>query len=330
LKATLTIMHAHDAARRMANAASDLLAALAGDQRAAIGAPFPAWPERTRWSYTPDAPRGGLALFAMEPRQQRLAMKLVASGLSEGGYNVAAVIMGLERVLDRREKWKRDPGRDPLRYWTRIFGPPTPDGPWGWSFEGHHVALHYTLDRGRVVSPTPTFFGSNPAESPLVGGALRPLGAVEDMARELARSLDEGQRAIAIFSTAAPPDLVTGNASRVTSSPKPAGLAARAMTSPQRAILDALVELYVSRLPDDVAETEREALRARGTDDLAFAWAGSLEPRKGHYYRLQDSRFLVEYDNTQNDANHIHTVWRDPANDFGFDVLAAHYARDPH
>ncbi len=241
------------------------------------------------------------------------------------------MIVGLERLLDRREHWRRaDPGRDPLRYWTRVFGRPSSDLPWGWRFEGHHVALHFTLHERRVVSPTPTFFGANPAESPLVGGKLRPLGPLEDVARELVCSLDEEQRVIAVVSPEAPPDLLTGSAPHVAHTLMPLGLRARSMRAAQRSILEALVELYVSRLPEDVAETERGALRERGMDELAFAWAGSLERKRGHYYRVQDARFLVEYDNTQNDANHVHTVWRDPANDFGVNVLAAHYARHPH
>ncbi|MDP9034894.1 MAG: DUF3500 domain-containing protein [Myxococcota bacterium] len=324
-------MQPHATALRMEEAAAELIAALSPVQRTALEAPFLPLTERGRWGYMPTPPRDGLALFDMDPRQQRLAMKLVASGLSEEAYNVAAVILGLERVLDRREHWRRaDPGRDPLRYWTRIFGRPSSEGPWGWRFEGHHVALHYTLRDRRVISPTPTFFGANPAEAPLLGAKLRPLGPLEDVARELVSSLDEEQRGIAIVSHEAPPDLLTGSASRVTHALMPPGLPARSMSPPQRSILDALVELYVSRLPDDVAETERQALRERGTGELAFAWAGSLELKRGHYYRLQDARFLVEYDNTQNDANHVHTVWRDPANDFGVNVLAAHYARHPH
>jgi hypothetical protein len=317
----------HETAARMGEAASNLVTALTGEQRAQLLAPFPSDDDRTLWNYTPSPERTGLALFAMEPNQQRLAMKLVATGLSESGYATAAIIVGLERVLDRRESWRRaDPGRDPLRYWTRIYGDPSPRGVWGWRFEGHHVSLHFTVADGRVVSPTPTFFGANPADTSLVGSALRPLGAIEDVARDLVRSLDDAQRAIAIIASTAPRDLLTTNAPRLAGPLAPAGLAARDLRPSQRSTLDALVDLYVARLPDDVAATERAALATRGTDDLTFAWAGGTERRQGHYYRLQNARFLVEYDNTQNDANHIHSVWRDPANDFGADLLARHYA----
>jgi hypothetical protein len=323
----LGVVPTEETALRMGEAASSLLAALAPDQRAQLAAPFPSDADRTLWHYTPEPERTGLGLFAMEPHQQRLAMKLVATGLSEAGYATAALILGLERVLDRRESWRRaDPGRDPLRYWTRIYGAPSPRGAWGWRFEGHHVSLHYTLAGGRVISPTPTFFGANPADARLVGADLRPLAAIEDVARDLVRSFDDAQRAVAVLSTEAPRDLLTSNARRVTGPLAPAGLAARDMSASQRATLDALVDLYVRRLPDDVAEVERAALAARGTGDLAFAWAGGMERRQGHYYRVQSARFLVEYDNTQNDANHIHSVWRDPANDFGADLLAQHYA----
>src|SRR5262249_5548141 len=155
--------------------------ALAPDQRRRACFGFPDPDERTRWYYTPKA-RSGLPLAEMEPRQQRLTLRLLTTGLSTAGYVTAATIMGLERVLDAQEGFRRaDPGRDPVLYHVSIFGSPGPQGPWGWRFEGHHVSLHYTLAGGRVVSPTPTFFGANPAESPLGGASsLRPLGAVEE------------------------------------------------------------------------------------------------------------------------------------------------------
>ncbi len=352
-----------DLVTRMGEAAAALLAALAPDQRRRACFGFPETDERTRWHYTPIA-RTGLPLAAMEPRQQRLTMRLLTTGLSRAGYVTAATIMGLERVLDAAEGFRRaDPGRDPALYHVSVFGVPDARGAWGWRFEGHHVSLNYTLAGGRVISPTPTFFGANPAASPLGGPlSLRPLGGVEDAARDLLHALDDEQRRVAVLSPEAPPDIVTANRPRVVAgalplSPAemsgqpvsakehaemearrrglaavaltdaPRGLLARAMSAAQREQLEALVRLYVARMPDELAETELSALAARGVEEIGFAWAGGAERGEPHYYRLQGPRFLVEYDNTQNGANHAHSVWRDPTNDFGADVLAQHYAQ---
>jgi hypothetical protein len=225
---------------------------------------------------------------------------------------------------------------------------PDTRAPWGWRFEGHHISLNYTLANGQIVSPTPTFFGSNPAETTLgAAGVLRPLGGIEDLARELVHSLGREQRAKVIQSMTAPTDIVSANLPTVVEgtlpspsglSPRqrealrhthaPKGLAATEMQPAQREILEALVGDYIHRLPDEIAEVELTQLQERGIENLHFAWAGGLERRQGHYYRIQDTRFLIEYDNTQNDANHIHSVWRDPLNDFGKHLLAEHYARD--
>jgi hypothetical protein len=229
-----------------------------------------------------------------------------------------------------------------------VFGTPDGRAPWGWRFEGHHISLNYTLAGGQIVSPTPTFFGSNPAETSLGSvGTLRPLGSIEDLARDLVRAFEPNQRAVAILSSSAPSDIVLANqpevvedtappanrlsrgqreALRYTRAPK--GLAASSMRPEQREILLALIGQYIHRLPDEVAEIEMTQLHRRGVAKLHFVWAGGLERRQGHYYRIQGPRFLIEYDNTQNDANHIHSVWRDPANDFGARLLAEHYARD--
>jgi hypothetical protein len=266
----------------------------------------------------------------MERHQRRLAQQLVAAGLSRGGYVTVSTIMGLERTLDALENWRRSGrGRDPLLYYVSVFGRPADRGAWGWRFEGHHISLNYTIVGGRIVAPTPTFFGANPAEAPLVGvGVLRLLAAVQDLARQLVHDLDEGQRATAIVSLSAPSDILTTNQPHVEYDLHPLGLGATAMTAPQREVLSALIGEYIRRMPDEIAEIEARRLQVEGLEQVHFAWAGGIEPRQGHYYRLQAPRFLVEYDNTQNDANHIHSVWRDPANDFGARLLAQHYAQD--
>lgn len=358
-------------AQRMGEVASNFLAALSTDQRAKAIFDFADQDERTRWFYTPNE-RNGLCLKEMERPQRRFAYQLISTGLSQAGYTTATTIMGLEATLDAFEGWKPDGNdRDPIRYYVSIFGSPSSTEPWGWRFEGHHVSVNYTIAGGRIIAPTPTFFGANPAESPLSGTqTLRPLGGIEDLARELVHALDEEQRARAILSPAAPPDIILGNrpqveddalpltvsvglpltqnvsdrheerlrqlgvtdqhldALRYTTAPK--GLGAARLSSAQREILTLLVREYIGRMPDEIADIELAQLEQQGIESLHFAWAGGIERRQPHYYRLQGSRFLVEYDNTQNDVNHIHSVWRQPGNDFGADLLARHYAHSPH
>ena len=361
-------------AARMAERAAAWLASLDADQRADAAWPFPADDERRRWFYTP-TDHGGLALGSMAPAQQALAHQLLASGLSTSGYVTAATIMGLENVLDAVEGWRSgfgsERGRDPGRYQFRVFGEPGAEA-WSWRCGGHHVSVHATVAGGAVVNGTPCFFGADPASSPLLGPhPLRPLAGVEDVARELVRSLDDAQAAAAIVSPVPPVDIVSGNRTTLSEgdlplpvraifrqepdgdarlgfdafqqaledavgltpehlealryTTDPTGLPAKDMPESAREMLRALLLLYVGRLPDAVAD--REAAKFAGDDigDVSFAWAGATEPGRPHYYRVQGPRLLVEYDNTQRDANHVHSVWRDPEGDFGADVLAAHY-----
>jgi hypothetical protein len=198
--------------QRMGEAATNFLASLSPEQKAKTQYPLNDEARRTFWHYTP-IPRDGLPLAEMDRPQQQLAQKLVAAGLSEGAFGVASVIMGLETTLDMREGWKRPlPGRDSRLYHLRIFNEPSDQEPWGWSFEGHHISLNYTIVKGQIVAPTPTFFGANPAGSPLGRHAmLRPLESIEELARDLMHTLDEGQRAHAIIANAAPPDIVLTN-----------------------------------------------------------------------------------------------------------------------
>jgi len=239
---------------------------------------------------------------------------------------------------------------------------------WGWRLEGHHVSLNFAVAEGALVSPTPLFLGADPAE--VRHGertVIRPCGEEEDAARELLLSLDAERRARAVVCEVAPPDIVLRNAPRVPDAALPGyagnnpftrrqfdaltddqrqalrfdraaplGLPASDMDGSQRALLQQLVDVYLHRLPDDLARSERDKLDREGAD-IWFAWAGEDRPRRPHYYRLQSlpsseakgPSFLVEYDNTQNDANHVHAVWRDPTADFGADLLRRHIA-DAH
>lgn len=347
---------AQQVVQRMGEAATNFLASLAVDQKAKALFDFGQEEKRTFWHYTPIT-REGLTFAEMNRHQQRLTQQLVATGLSQNAYGIASTIMGLETTLDAREQWSRElPGRDSRLYYVRIFGVPSAEEPWGWSFEGHHISLNYTLVKGRIVSPTPTFFGANPAESPLGNFAtLRPLQGVEDLARELVHSLDVAQRSTAVIAAAAPPDMVLTNlpyvvkgalladqaaldqwrsehevhdheveALRYTSTPQ--GVSSLALNGGQQELLTSLVGEYIRRMPDELAEIEMMKIQQAGAAPLHFAWAGSIERGQGHYYRIQGADFLAEYDNTQNNANHIHSVWRDPHNDFGAGILARHYA----
>lgn len=209
----------HTVAARMHEAAAALLDAVSGASLDALLWPWPSDEERRRWFYTP-TDHGGLPLAELSASQQRLAHRLLASGLSTPGYVTAATIIGLENVLDHLEgfgvDWGRERGRDPLLYYVRIFGRPSPAGTWAWRIGGHHVSLNFTIVDGALVGSTPLFLGADPASAPLLGPhPLRPLEGVEDLARELMRSLDDGQRARAVVSPCAPTDLVLVNRSEL-------------------------------------------------------------------------------------------------------------------
>ncbi len=223
-------IEASDAARRevaarMAEAAASWLGGLDGSQRTVAAGAVPGDDaddvERRRWFYTP-TDHGGLTIHQQRPAQQRAAMRLVASGLSPAGYVTVATTMGLENVLDHAEgfvtRFDRERGRDPGLYYLRVFGEPGGDRPWGWRFGGHHVSLNNLVVDGALVSTTPCFMGADPASSPLLGGAVnRPLARVEDLARDLVRSLSPDLAARAVLSAKAPSDFVTAN--RTTVSP---------------------------------------------------------------------------------------------------------------
>lgn len=362
-------------ADRMSDAARRLVDALDDDQRSVLVRPFSDHDERRRWYYTP-TDHGGLPLGAMSPSQQRHAFRLMASGLSTAGYVTATTIIGLENVLDHVEGWSaswgRERGRDPSLYFVRVFGDPSgPD--WGWRIGGHHVSLNFTVVGGSVAGTTPLFLGADPASAPLLGPhPLRPLEGVEDLARELVRSLDDEQRASAVVSPRAPTDLVLVNRSELEEgdgpvplrdiwrgrlptefdelavrvqaaaddaagltpadvavlswSARPKGLRAGALDAPRREMLDTLLKRYAERLPDELAAVEVEKFAGSRLDEVHVLWAGGLEPGQPHYYRLHAPTLLAEYDNTARNANHVHTVWRDPRGDFADDVLARHRA----
>ncbi len=310
----------------MTETAGNFLASLTEQQRAKASITFED-EERFNWHFIPRA-RKGLPLGEMKPEQKHLAQALLSAGLSRSGYIKAATIMSLEEVLRILEN---DSGerRNPERYYFSIFGRPDERGVWGYRVEGHHLSLNYTLVNGRLAGG-PAFFGANPAEvrdGPRRG--LRALAPEEDLARELLSALDTGQRATAIVSATAYPDILTEASRKAALSGQPSGLSASKMTAGQRGMLHALLLEYANNLAPELGAERGERIRKAGSD-LFFAWAGGAERGQPHYYRVQGPDFLVEYDNTQNNANHIHSVWRDFNGDFGLDLLAAHYRSSPH
>lgn len=316
-----------DATRDMAFAAENFLAALDDSQRARASFEFKD-AERVNWHFVPRQ-RRGLSWNDMSAPQRHLATALVASGLSHSAYIKAATIMSLEEILRDLEQG-RGPTRDPGGYYWSIFGKPGPDNTWGWRVEGHHLSINFTIADGHDVSASPSFFGSNPAEvrqGPRKG--LRPLAREEDLAFDLLKSLTPEQRAKAVFSDKAPNDILTG-ASRKASPQSPEGVPASALNADQVAKLRELINEYARRARPEVADKDLAAIEEAGFGKVHFAWAGSDAPGKGHYYRVQGPTFLLEFANTQNDANHIHAVWREFNGDFGDDILAKHFREEDH
>lgn len=265
--------------------------------------------------------------------QLHLTHALLNQSLSRTGYSKVAGIMSLEAVLAELEfKKGRENARefrDPMKYYVTLFGDPGSDTTWGWSFEGHHLSLNFTIVDGIVVASSPAFHGANPhrvSEGPLVG--MRILGAEEDRARRLLDSLDPDQRALAIVADQAPKDIRSGAKQRV-SPARPDGIPASALNHDQRELLRELVETYTDNVPADAAGERRAQLEAAGTA-IHFAWMGSINAGEAHYYRIQAPTFLVEYDNIQNGANHAHTVWRDYDGDFGRDLIREHRTAHAH
>jgi hypothetical protein len=312
----------------MANAATALLAALSPGQRAVTCFPF-AGDERYRWQYTP-GPRSGLRLKEMTRPQRHLAMGLFDAALSLRGAGQARQIIALEAILRETERITGQfsgEDRDPDLYYFSIFGEPGGSEPWAWRANGHHLALHFTVAAGGVISPTPNFFGANPAEVRHGAAAgQRILAEEEDRARALLASLEPDQRAAAVVGGAAPGDIRTRNYRIADHTAIPRGLRYSMLSGAQRAQLLALVRCYTGRVADDLSGNAWRRVEAAGLDGITFAWQGSAQRGEAHYYAITGPTLLIEYDNSQNDANHIHSVWRDLTNDWDLDVLARHYA----
>ena len=317
----LPSLRAHEASREMAEAATNFLAALPPEQKTLASFEFNS-PERVDWHFIP-RPRKGLSIKAMTQEQRLLAHALLATGLSHRGYAKAVSIMSLEGVLAEMEKGKvGGAARDPELYFVSIFGKPGTE-PWGWRVEGHHLALNFTAAGHVAPSVTPAFFGTNPGEireGPRAG--TRILAEEEDLARAIVKGLTEEQRKIAIILPEAPKD-VFNDPKRVDPT-KPEGISAGKLHPDLQPLMVKLVKAYLFRHRPDVAAAEFAKIENAGWELVFFTWAGGLEKGQPHYYRVQNTSFVLEYDNTQNDANHVHSLWRDFGHDFGRDTLGQH------
>lgn len=317
--------HVH-AASLMTECANRFLASLDANQRGKATFPFDTG-ERMNWHFIPRE-RKGLALREMTPNQKHIASALLAAGLSQTGYIKAVTIMSLEDVL-RIIEHDSGENRNPEKYYFSVFGTPSDTGTWGYRVEGHHFSQNYTVVDGKVIDG-PSFFGANPAEirqGPRKG--LRTLAGEDDLGSELILSLDEQQQTVAVVDPTAYEDILTAASRKAALQGQPSGLSASKMNSRQFDALMALMEEYARNVPDELAEGRLAQINRAGRD-IFFAWSGGIHRSDPHYYRVQTSSFLIELDDTQDDANHIHSVWRDFTGDFGADLLQQHYHASHH
>jgi hypothetical protein len=306
------------ACAEIAAAAKAVIATLDDDARARTMFPFDS-EERTNWHFVPRV-RQGLPLADMTEPQRDKTRDLLTAALSTKGLLKVDTLIALESVLARIEN--NPTRRDPLKYHLSLFGDPTPQGTWGWRFEGHHLSINLTFTGGTAVSSSPVFMGANPAEQrDGPGKGTRPLAAEEDLARTLARALADAGKPV-VYTDRPPDDILTAN-DRKARQLDPVGVPTSEMTPAQRDGLLALISEYANRFRPEIAAADMAKIRA-DLENLRFAWAGGLDPGQAYYYRVQGTTFLIEACNVQNQANHIHTVWRDREGDFGRDILGDH------
>jgi Protein of unknown function (DUF3500) len=311
-------------AQDLSKKAIDFLATLSPDLKAQAVFPLK-HEERFNFNFVPLV-RKGPTFRDFNDKQKAAAMELLKASLSEQGFNKAMDIIELEKALIIIEKQAPDSRyRDPLNYHFCIFGTPTPDKEWGWRFEGHHVSVNFVSTEGKIVSSTPSFFGSNPG---IVGieeqKGKQALKLESDLALMLVNALSEEQLKTARFAEEAPKEIITGNSLKVANI-EPRGISFKSMNNDQKKIFLQLLDVFVKNYQLGFSKTLMEKIKKAGLDNLSFAWAGGLQYGVPHYYRIQGPMLLIEYDNIQNNANHVHTSVRDLTNDFAEDILREHY-----
>lgn len=313
-------------AARMRIAAAQVLATFPAPLRAQALRPFDD-PERFDWHYTPRS-RGGVSFKELDAKQGEAVHALLKTALSATGYRKVVNIIELEIVLRELELFGLL--RDPEKYHLTIYGQPDARKSWGWRFEGHHLSLNFTLAGDKLAADSPSFLGANPAE--VRSGSrkgLRALADEEDAARALLASLSDAQRREAVFSERTYGDIVTRSEEKVAPL-EPVGISATKLDTSQRELLTGLIGTYARTFEPALAEARMARVRTGGIDAIRFGWAGSTQRGRPHYYRIQGPLFLIEYDASQNDGNHIHSVWRDFKGDFGRDLLREHHAAHRH
>lgn len=312
----------------MLSAAQAFVASLDDSLSAAARFPFDD-PEKYNVHFTP-VPRQGADLRDMNPEQRSHVTAMLHSVLSDEGYRKATEIMQLESVLKMLEKRpEEDDHRDPEKYYVLVFGEPSATEPWGFRFEGHHLSLNFSSVTGEVAV-TPAFLATNPAivmEGPQKGKEVLKLE--QDLGRQLVQMMDESQLKRVIIAPEAPADIITG-VDREARLERFEGITAADMTEAQRELLWKVIGLYLGNMEASIAEKRMARVNQINLEDLYFAWAGGTEVGEAHYYRIHAPELIIEYDNIQNNANHIHTTWRDPLNDFGEDLLRKHYEMHKH
>ena len=311
------------------NPATTFLNSLTKEQKEKTQLPFNDV-SRTTWHFFPGTmyQRAGIQLGELNTKQKELLFKLLRAHLSETGYNKTLKIIDLENVLLEMEG--NADFRDSNKYTVAFYGNPDKDSLWAWSFEGHHLSLNFSILNKNKISIAPRFMGASPAtikEGKRKGERI--LAHEEDYGLQLINALSEDQKKKAIFQKTAYPEIVTFNASAVTPL-KIVGIRTGDLTNTQKKILTTLLYEYLSTMSKELAEKRMENLKSEEFDDIRFGWAGETESGKPHYYRIQGKTFLVEFDNTQNNANHIHLVWRDFNGDFGRDLIKEHYEHSHH
>ena len=323
---------ASSVAVKMRESAERFLSALPERQRSVAMRPFDDR-DRVDWHYTPRS-RNGISLKELDPRDRDAVHALLKTALSAVGYRKVVNIIELELVLRELETFGMT--RDPERYHLTFYGPPSRTDRWGWRFEGHHLSLNFTLAGDRVAVDTPSFFGANPATVPRgPKQGLRVLGEEHDAGWAVLDSLSDAQRREAVISARTYGDIVTSNRDKVEPLDA-AGISLSKLDERQRALVWKIVELYAASFEPGLSDARLARAKDGSIEDLRFAWAGSTMRGAPHYYRVQGARFLIEYDASQDGGNHIHTVWRDFAGDFGRsltstsaygrDLLGDHYA----
>ncbi|MCR9201323.1 MAG: DUF3500 domain-containing protein [Planctomycetaceae bacterium] len=301
----------------MAQAASRFLESLDHSQKLAVSFGYDD-PERLNWHFIPRE-RKGVGLWDLEGAAYDAACDLVKSGLTTAGYEKTLEVRSLEEVLylfEGGEEEERRKKRHPHKYYVSLFGKPGPKGLWGWRFEGHHLSLNFSIQDGKIVSSTPEFFGANPGlidAGP--GRALRVLGKREDIARQILKACSKDTVGKVWLSKEAPKDIRGGGVAQPVLS-EPEGLRYADMSMEQQKLVRDLIAEYLTAMPSTVVRERMAAIKADGMDDIHFAWWGGSELNEPHHYVLQGKSFIVEYNNTQNSANHVHAIWRKTSGDF--------------